>query len=105
MKGILVIATPLIILVRKLIGTSTVSSIIVVSPQYPVCGLSFPFPNKGVILILALILDPSFFKKYVLPINSPILSAVDNHVATFWMTISPGEKIETLFFPMISSFL
>jgi len=56
-------ATPLIIFVERLIGTSTFSLMTSVTPQYPVCALLFPSANVGLILIFAFILDPSLFKK------------------------------------------
>ena len=94
----------MISLVEKLIGTSTSSLITSVTPLYPVCALSFPFANVGVILIFALIFSLFLFIKYVFPTYSPCLTASSNQPATFCKTISPGEKSDTLFLPIISSF-
>ena len=90
-------------MVEKLIGTSTSSFITSVTPQYPVCALSLPLANVGVILIFALIFSLFLFKKYVFPTYSPFLTASSNQPATFCKTISPGEKSDTLFLPIISS--
>ena len=43
--------------------------------------------------------------KFVLTTDLPSLFAFSNHPKTFWITISPGEKIETLFFPTSSSYI
>ena len=48
-KPTLVIATPLIIFVRKFILIFTSSDISSVIPQYPVWGLFYPFAKFGVI--------------------------------------------------------
>ena len=71
-KPTLVIATPFMIFVTKLIGILTSSSITSVIPQYPVCGLFFPLPKFGVILIFAANFEPSFLIKLVLVICSPV---------------------------------
>ena len=89
--------------VESFIGTTTSSSIGTVTPQYPVCRLFFPLAKVGVILILAFNFFPSLFKKYVLVLCSPCLIAFESHIPTFCITISPGEKRDTLFFPTNSS--
>ena len=62
-------------IVENLIGILTSSSIGTVIPQYPVCGLFFPFANVGVILISALNLLPFLFMKKVLVLYEPFLLA------------------------------
>ena len=81
----------------------TSSSITSVIPQYPVWGLSFPSAKFGVILILAANFEPSFLIKLVFVVCSPVSLASLNHPRTFWRTISPGEKIDTLLIPTNSS--
>ena len=88
----------LIKIVENLIGTFTSSFIGIVIPQYPVGGLLLPFLYVGVIFIAALNFLPSFLIKYVLVLCSPFFSAEESQTPTFWITTSPAENKETLFF-------
>ena len=86
-------------IVENLIGTFTSSFIGIVIPQYPVGGLFLPFLYVGVIFMAAFHFVPSFLIKYVLVLCSPFFRAEESQTPTFWITTSPEENIETLFFP------